>query len=173
MRDTINRHAELYNIKLYNFSINSNHLHLPLKLRYRDSYKKFIRGLTGTIARIALETKKGNAGINGLVKKFWDTRPFSKIVNWGRHYVNTYFYVFENELEAAGFIKYRERKQKPNKHKKITHQANTNLQSKMITRKQGRANEAYYQYVGMSDDEADKVSAWNANWHELLKYSPA
>ncbi|MBN1115544.1 MAG: transposase, partial [Oligoflexia bacterium] len=115
IRNTINRQAELFNIKLYNFSINSNHIHLLMKLQYRDSYGKFIRGLTGTIARIALGAKKGNARINELVKKFWDTRPYSKIVQWGRHYFNTFYYVFENSLEAGGFIKYRERNQKPGK----------------------------------------------------------
>ncbi|MBN1113804.1 MAG: transposase, partial [Oligoflexia bacterium] len=112
IRDIINRHAKLFDIRLYDFSINSNHIHLLLKLQYRDAYSKFIRSVSGRIARIALDAEKGSAKLTEQIKKFWDTRPFSRIVSWGRDYLNTFYYLFENSLEAGGFIKYRDRKNK-------------------------------------------------------------
>ncbi|MBN1113937.1 MAG: transposase [Oligoflexia bacterium] len=109
IRNTINRQAVLHNIRLYNFSICSNHVHLLVKLQYRDAYSKFIRAISGIIARIVLGAEKGKARVKELLCRFWSGRPYSKIVTWGRQYFNTYYYVAENDLEASGLIKYRKR----------------------------------------------------------------
>ena len=118
IRDVINNQAKRFDIKIYNFAINSNHLHLLVKLQYRDSYNKFIRAISGIIARIALGAEKGKAVLKDLLQRFWDALPFSRIVAWGKDYINTFYYVFENDLESGGFIKYRHRGRKRQRGKK-------------------------------------------------------
>ena len=40
--------------------------------------------------------------------KFWDALAYSKVVNWGRHFENTKFYVILNDIEASGIFTRRE-----------------------------------------------------------------
>ena len=41
---------------------------------------------------------------------FWEFRPFSRIVNWGRDFKNCVQYLKKNVLEALGFVPYKPRK---------------------------------------------------------------
>jgi len=42
--------------------------------------------------------------------RFWDKRPFTRIVEWGREYKTLYSYLDQNSLEAYGFIPHKPRK---------------------------------------------------------------
>jgi len=44
-------------------------------------------------------------------EKFWDQRPFTKILEWGRMHRAALKYLTQNMLEAIGFIPYQERRQ--------------------------------------------------------------
>jgi REP element-mobilizing transposase RayT len=46
--------------------------------------------------------------------KFWDKRPFTRIVEWGREYKTLQNYLEQNTLEAWGFIPYQPRKNRFN-----------------------------------------------------------
>jgi REP element-mobilizing transposase RayT len=105
--------ASLFNIKIYQMAVNSNHLHLLIKLYTRESFSKFIKAISGIIARIALGVKKGNR----LGLKFWDSRPFSRIVDWAKDYFITKEYVLRNDLESCGVIPYVPRGKNKNKYK--------------------------------------------------------
>lgn len=41
---------------------------------------------------------------------FWEYKPFSRIVNWGRDFKTCVSYLKQNTLEALGFVPYRARK---------------------------------------------------------------
>ncbi len=119
------RQAKLSRVNLDRFSINSNHLHLLISFKRREFYFKFVRAISGLIARQVLQTERGlamkesqsktkremridnnnSAGAQSL-PGFWDARPFTRIVKWGKAYFTLARYILRNELEALGFIKY-------------------------------------------------------------------
>jgi hypothetical protein len=44
--------------------------------------------------------------------RFWQTRIYSRIVSWGRDFIEVKKYIFQNHLEALGLIAYQPRKPK-------------------------------------------------------------
>lgn len=107
IEQVIRRASKANDVKLYRFANNGNHLHLIVLPRSRQSFAKFIRTISGLIARIALDAERGNA--HG--KKFWDARPFTRILDWGRDYRNACAYVLKNTLEVMGFMSHVRRRQ--------------------------------------------------------------
>jgi hypothetical protein len=63
---------------------------------------------------------KSNSNSNSITKvshvSFWNKRPFTRIVEWGREFKSVSRYLLQNTLEAFGFIPYQPRKArfKPN-----------------------------------------------------------
>ena len=108
IEDLVHRQGKLCGVKVYRFANSGNHLHLVIKPVSRRAFQTYIRSISGLIARITLGAEKGKA--QGL--KFWDARPFTRIVEWGRDYKNVCDYVLQNTLEAIGFIAYRPRGRK-------------------------------------------------------------
>ncbi len=104
--DIINKIAKDYGIKIYDYANGGNHLHLLLKVNRREDYVKFIKAITGLIARFVNKAERGNSSKG----RFWDSRPFSRIVNFGRDFKNVKFYFLRNILEALGWVKYQKRK---------------------------------------------------------------
>jgi hypothetical protein len=96
-------------VKVYRYANSGNHLHLVILPKSRAAYHAFIRAISGIVARIALRVERGKA--RGL--KFWDALPFTKIIEWGRQFINAHWYVLQNMLEAEGFRDYVPRKRKP------------------------------------------------------------
>ena len=120
----ITNFAKKFGVKIYERAINTNHIHLLLKITNRVLYRAFIRAVAGKIAsqvmgeqsfklfrQSRLKSKAGE-GSKALEKgqKFWEFRPFSRIVNWGRDYRTCVGYLKQNILEALGFVPYRARK---------------------------------------------------------------
>lgn len=97
-------------VRVYRFSNSGNHLHLVILPRSRVAFRTFVRAITGIIARITLGAERGNA----LGKKFWDARPYTRILEWGREFKIVAAYVRQNTLEALGFIPYQPRKHPAN-----------------------------------------------------------
>ncbi|MGZ3704147.1 MAG: transposase [Bdellovibrionota bacterium] len=90
--------AQRHGVKLYNFAIQSNHLHLYVQLTSRQGYIRFIRALTGAIARMFR------------ARKFWDRRPFSRIVRGPAEDFALDDYIKLNQIEAQGFSRKQARK---------------------------------------------------------------
>lgn len=115
------RHAELCDVKIYKYSNNGNHLHLAIKARDKKLFQKFLRVITGLIARHVLKAERGaereveaNAD-GGQVRgerKFWDALAFTRIADWGKSFDKLSTYVWQNILEAAGVIRYQPRGRK-------------------------------------------------------------
>ncbi len=98
--------AKRFNVQLYEWSQNSNHLHLLLRAATRDGLKHFLMAVSGRISQKITCAKKGNP----LGKRFFDHIPFSRIVEWGRSLVIARRYIIQNNLEALGLVAYRPRK---------------------------------------------------------------
>ena len=108
IRELVHRSAKDHGVKVYRFANSGNHLHFILLPGTRTSFQRFIRSISGVIARLTLGAQRGKA----LGLKFWDARPFTRILEWGKDYRYACAYLKQNILEALGFIPYRHRKSK-------------------------------------------------------------
>ncbi|MBL7714141.1 MAG: transposase [Bdellovibrionales bacterium] len=104
----VDKLARSKGVKIYRLANSGNHLHLLVLPRSRSGFNGFVRALSGLIARMVLGVERGRS--KGL--KFWDSRPFTRIVEWGRDFRNACAYVRQNTLEALGFVVYRPRSKK-------------------------------------------------------------
>ena len=90
------RYTKKFNIKLYSWSVQKNHIHLCIRISQRENYQKFIRSLTGILARL-------------WGKGVWQLLPYSRLVNWGKDFQNVLNYIEMNEAEIQGFREYKKR----------------------------------------------------------------
>jgi REP element-mobilizing transposase RayT len=118
--------AKKYGITIYQRAIASNHLHLLVRIKDRRGYVAFIRVLSSKVALLVMKTKsfqlfrkslrnlRGDGAktteIQGKGQKFWQFRPFHRILFWGRDFRSCKSYVIQNTLEALGFLAYKPRK---------------------------------------------------------------
>ena len=79
-----------------------NHLHLLIHSPNAEFQKNFLRTISALIARKIMGSNKGSP-MN--VNAFWDGRPFSRLIPWGRAYTTIQKYLSLNSLEAIGFTK--------------------------------------------------------------------
>ena len=91
------KYAKRFSIKIYQESIQRDHLHSLIRISSRQSYSKFIRALTSYLAR-------------HLGRGLWKLLPFTRVVNWGRSYKIVKEYIEMNEREILGLQPYRKRK---------------------------------------------------------------
>ncbi len=84
-----------------------NHLHLQIKLSNRYTYKKFIRAVTSAIMMAVTGINKWTAKdtAHTLTGKFWDLRPFTRILTSFREHRYLQNYLAINRLEAQGYTK--------------------------------------------------------------------
>ncbi len=78
-----------------------NHLHLHVKLHNSHLYRAWIRGLSSGLAMISMGLE-GLRQLKDKKQKFWDQRPFSRVILNFRHFLNTKSYVEVNVLEGMG-----------------------------------------------------------------------
>ena len=95
--------AKCWGIKIYHYVNVGNHLHLVIKLNNRRSFNLFIRAITGLIARHVLNAERGSAK----EVQFWAARPFTRIISWGRDYLNINKYMKKNKGQAKERFKVR------------------------------------------------------------------
>jgi REP element-mobilizing transposase RayT len=108
IHDLVHRLGRKHRVRVYRFANVGNHLHLLVMPKSRAAFKAFVRAIAGVIARITLGAQRGHA--QG--QKFWDARPFTRIVEWGRDFKIACQYILQNRLEVLGFIPYQPRKNK-------------------------------------------------------------
>jgi putative transposase len=97
----IQEYAQRFGVRVYDYSNNGNHLHLSIKISSREGFQKYLRTVTGLIARVITKAKKGQAR-----GKFWDALAFTRVADWGRGFANLKKYIFRNVLEASGAVSY-------------------------------------------------------------------
>jgi REP element-mobilizing transposase RayT len=115
IQDIINTQGKAFGVKVYRQANGGNHLHLVILPRSRQAFNGFIRAISGLIARCVLDVERGRSFFKSDGKNpagFWDKRPFTRIIEWGREFKTVSTYLVQNTLEALGFIPYQPRKQK-------------------------------------------------------------
>lgn len=105
IRKAIDAQAQRFQVKIYEFANVGNHLHLLVRVAQRDLFKGFLRAICGLIARIMLGAERGQAK----KIKFWDQRPFTRIISWKRDFGVVKKYVIQNFNEAMGFTLFKPR----------------------------------------------------------------
>lgn len=98
----LNSAAKRFGVRVYSFANAGNHLHLIIKLGNRFTYAGFIRSITGAIALKVTRASK----LKKLKQRFFDRRPYSRVVEWGRAFRIAKDYVQLNFLEAIGALPY-------------------------------------------------------------------
>ncbi|NDC25263.1 MAG: hypothetical protein EB078_08210 [Proteobacteria bacterium] len=76
--------AERFQVKIYNNSLNSNHIHLLVTAKTQKHLHDFLRVLTGQIAQRITGAVRGRK--NKLA--FWLKPAWKRIVHWGRDFFN-------------------------------------------------------------------------------------
>ncbi len=83
--------SEKYHIKVVEYELVGNHIHILFKIACRSLYHKFIRCLTGQFAKKMIQ----RYGLK--VKRFFDERPFTRVVKLGRDLIRVISYI-RNQL---------------------------------------------------------------------------
>jgi len=89
-KKVVNKFSKKFQIKILAMEFNGNHLHLVVRLFYRDSYTKFIRAVTSGMTAIA-----------GL-KNTFVLRPYTRFIQWGKDLKTSLSYLSINNLESDG-----------------------------------------------------------------------
>jgi len=95
----VQRWSKRCGVTVYRWANVGNHIHLAIRLGRVHQWSKFIRGLTGAIAR-KLQAK-------GLKPPgpLWESRPFTRVVrSWRRAFKALLEYIEMNQLEALGIF---------------------------------------------------------------------
>lgn len=101
----LDRHCAKYAVKLISYSNNFNHLHIHLKFASRAMYLKFIRSITAAIATAVTGAAKSRELKNLIgATKFFDYRPFTRVVTTWNAYKTLENYVRLNQLEAQAIL---------------------------------------------------------------------
>lgn len=106
VRAIIKNQARRFGIRVAELSIVDNHFHVLVRLKTRRQFLDFLRSISGLIARAMLGAERGSA--RGI--RFWDARPFTRIVAIGRAYMGLKKFIFSDAVSALGFLPYRPRK---------------------------------------------------------------
>ncbi len=99
IQSILSHFSRRYGVKVISLANVGNHLHFQIKLSNRFTYKAFIRTLTSAIAMAIT----GASRWNPLKGRFWDYRPFTRIVQSYRAFLNLRDYIRINELEGYGY----------------------------------------------------------------------
>lgn len=87
-------------IKIKHFENVGNHLHIVVLIPSRKALFRFLRSISGIIARFIMGAERNNPK----TVKFWDARPFSRIVAWGERSLRPLKeYMHKNREQALGF----------------------------------------------------------------------
>ncbi len=141
IEQTMRKAAYLFRVRIYNYAICGNHLHLFIKGNSRVDLQNFFRVLAGHTAQNILrenplkphEKEKRRILYEGGAprksgravpckknrRKFWQLLLYSRIVGWGREFRAVFRYVTQNTLEALGLIPYVQRKTVAQRHAKL------------------------------------------------------
>jgi REP element-mobilizing transposase RayT len=92
--------AAKYGVKVLHAANVGNHLHFHVKLGNRHTYTPFIRALTAAIAMAVTGASRWAPLKKSAKDRFWDYRPFTRIVQSYRALLNLRDYLFINQLEG-------------------------------------------------------------------------
>lgn len=97
----VKRFAKKYGVTIHSLANVGNHLHFHIKLANRHTYPAFIRAVTGSIA-LAIT---GASRLKKNAEKFWDYRPYTRVVVGLRAFLSLRDYVKVNQWEGYGLTR--------------------------------------------------------------------
>ena len=99
----LKKYSKRFYVKVEQFSVNSDHIHLLVRCSKRSFFHSFFRVFAGQIAQHATHTFR----VKREGKSFWKARPWSRVIKGYKAYVLVRAYVKLNALEASGKVPYR------------------------------------------------------------------
>jgi len=106
----LGRYSKKFFVKIEQFSVNADHIHLLLRCAKRSLYHHFFRVLAGQIAQQLIATGQQLTDTQNKKKEgpgIWKARPWSRVIKGFKAYVTVRNYVLLNKKEADGKITYR------------------------------------------------------------------
>jgi REP element-mobilizing transposase RayT len=92
-----------FGVKILSLANVGNHLHVQIKIGNRFTFANFLRAVTGAIAQsVTGRTRWGKANVK---LKFWDRRPFTRVVKSFKAYRILEDYIRINQLEGVGYTR--------------------------------------------------------------------
>lgn len=80
-----------------------NHIHMVVQVSSRTQYRSWIRELTGALVKVL------SARTREVLRSFFDLRPWTRILDWGRDLRNAFDYLKLNRMEVVGLRPYESR----------------------------------------------------------------
>lgn len=130
----IRKFSARFRVKVYDYAIQGNHIHMLVKAKTREELQNFFRVVAGHTAQKILQEhplKQDAGGAPGQSdvrssggapsrrgrgkgcaknqRKFWSYLLYSRIVSWGRDFKNVIAYIEKNTLELLQLIAYQPR----------------------------------------------------------------
>jgi REP element-mobilizing transposase RayT len=116
----VDKFAVTYGVRVISMANVGNHLHMQIKLTNRFTYKPFIRAITAAIAMAVTGRNRWTQRQNcpksqsrqsqsvqiskkPISNKFWDYRPYTRVVESFKAWLNLRDYIRINQLEGAGY----------------------------------------------------------------------
>jgi REP element-mobilizing transposase RayT len=94
--------AEKYGVRIYSMANVGNHLHFHIQLGSRHGYRPFIRAITASIAMAATGASRWKPLKKSAGDRFWDRRPFTRIIQGFSAFLGLKDYIEINQLEGFG-----------------------------------------------------------------------
>lgn len=96
----LRKFAKKHHIGLISYANVGNHLHLKIEISTRKQYRKFIRAISSAIMMAVTGYNRWNKAPEGF--KFWDYRPFSRIIaSWTEVKIIDQ-YILKNKWQGIG-----------------------------------------------------------------------
>jgi hypothetical protein len=117
----IEKVEKLFQVRVYNYAICHNHIHVLLRGKNRVQLRNCFRVLAGHIAqqillknpytKTEMETVRASQpkGHPKNKRKLWALLTYTRIVGWGKEFRSVVNYILQNTLEALNKIAYKPR----------------------------------------------------------------
>ena len=109
IREILLRFSKKYGIRIQSIANVGNHLHLQIRLSNRRNYTPFIKAVTAAIAMAITGVNRWTQN-SGEKLKFWDRRPFTRVIFGFTGILSLRNYIRLNQLEGIGIPRHLGRK---------------------------------------------------------------
>lgn len=106
----LRRLSKKFNVRVTSMANVGNHIHIALRISNEDTWRQFISGFAGGIAKAVGYSRAAGDG-----QPFWNSRPFTRVVAWGEAFEILKDYITLNTLEALGLVPLRQKGQRMTK----------------------------------------------------------
>lgn len=100
IQSIVDKFSRKYGVVVFSLANVGNHLHFHIKISNRRTYTPFIRAVTAAIAMKISGASRWKKSI--FAGKFWDYRPFTRVVVGYSGFLKVRDYIQINQLEGLG-----------------------------------------------------------------------